>query len=205
MSGRTDRLGRTPANVLVESSGIDDAGVVACSRLLLEADLDRLGIVTVERTPSEWERQLDQLALGRVPPVEYVDVETLSRSTSASVEAGDLPSSVTTVSDPADLMALGTAMDDLLRTDGERVGICLHSISALLQFVDREPLFKFLHLMSERVRRADALGAYYLGTSASGTELRVLFSNLCEGVATFDGETFEFSDGKYAPASASAD
>ncbi|QSG09786.1 DUF7504 family protein [Halapricum desulfuricans] len=169
----------------------------------LEADLDRIGVVTVEHTPAEWDRQLRQLSR-QVPSVEYVDVETFARSTSAS-PAGDRSSSVTTVADPEDLTALGTAMDALLQGDDERVGVCLHSISALLQFVEREPLFKFLHLLSERVRRADALGAYHLDSATSGTELRVLFSNLCESVATFDGEAFDLSAGKYATASASAD
>ncbi|QSG06711.1 KaiC-like protein ATPase [Halapricum desulfuricans] len=194
---------QTPSNVLVDASNVDDTGMLACTRLLLEADLDRIGVVTVEHTPAEWDRQLRQLPR-RVPPVEYVDVETLARSTSAST-AGDRPSSVTTVADPEDLTALGTAMDDLLQGNDERVGVCLHSISALLQFVEREPLFKFLHLMSERARRAEALGAYYLDSTTSGAELRALFSNLCEVVATFDGEAFDLSSGKYASASASAD
>lgn len=196
---------RDASNTLVLAPSIGDAGVEACSNLLLDAAdrVDRLTIVTVGQSPRQWHDRLTMGQAGSLPPVSYIDVKTLVRSTSAEVGDGaDAPTPVATVSSPADLLTLGTEINTLLSEaaeDGERIALCIHSISEMLQFVDREFLFKFLHAVSARVRSVDGVGFYHLDNEMPDDELRIMFAHLCDTVATFEGEGMNVSAGYYAP------
>ena len=197
---------RDASNVLVLAPNVADAGIDACTDLLLDATdrVDRLVVVAVGTRPSEWHGRLTDGAVGSLAPVRYVDVRTLVRSTSAEEHSGDdVPVPVATISSPADLLTLGRSINSLLSDaadDGDRVALCVHSISEMLQFVDREFLFKFLHAVSARVRSVGGVAFYHLDNDAPDEELRIMFSHLCDTVATFEGEQMEVSAGYYAPA-----
>lgn len=194
-------------NTLVLAPSVDEAGVDACANLLVEAaeSVDRLAVVAVGQTPDQWHRRLTDRLDGELPPISYIDVKTLVRSTSTeTARDGDVPAPVATVSSPADLVTLGKAINSLLgdaAEDGDRVGLCLYSITEMLQFVDREFLFKFLHAVTARVRSLDGVGLYHLDNEAPDEELQIMFAHLCDTVATFDGEGVSVSAGYYAPAS----
>jgi len=197
---------RDASNVLVLAPSVADAGLDACSNLLVDATdrIDRLVVVTVGTRPSAWHERLTDRSAGPLVPVSYVDVKTLVRSTSAAAgEGADVPAPVATISSPADLLTLGKSINALLSDaadDGDRVALCIHSISEMLQFVDREFLFKFLHAVSARVRSVDGVGFYHLDNEAPDEELRIMFAHLCDTVATFEGEQMNVSAGYYAPA-----
>ncbi len=197
---------RGASNVLVLAPSVADAGIDACTNLLVDATdrVDRLLVVTVGTHPSVWHDRLTERSAGPLAPVSYVDVKTLVRSTSTAASDGtDVPSPVATVSSPADLLTLGKSVNSLLgdaAADGDRVALCIHSISEMLQFVDREFLFKFLHAVSARVRSVDGVAFYHLDNDAPDEELQIMFAHLCDTVATFEGEQMDVSAGYYAPA-----
>jgi hypothetical protein len=195
---------RAASNVLVLAPGVAGGGIDACTNLLLDATdrVDRLAIVAVGDSPAAWHSRLTDRASGLLPPISYIDVKTLVRSTEADTGGGDVPVPVATVSSPADLLTLGKSINSLLSDaslDGDRVGLCVHSISEMLQFVDREFLFKFLHAVSARVRSVDGVAFYHLDNEAPDEELQIMFAHLCDTVATFEGEQMDVSAGYYAP------
>jgi hypothetical protein len=196
------------STVLVLSSGIDSVGVDTCADLLVSGAtegpdfgavdrFDRLVVVTVGESTSAWHARLADAAV----PVEYVDVRTLARSTSAADGDADAPRPAATVSSPADLGSLGTALLDILSEhDDERIGLCLYSLTEMLQFVDREFLFKFLFTFSKRLRSVDAVAFYHAETEVCGDELETLFSHCVEAVLTVTGEEPTVEAGRYGAA-----
>ncbi|MEF8882558.1 MAG: hypothetical protein V5A34_08565 [Halapricum sp.] len=193
---------RNASTVLIQNPGIEDAGDSGCMTSLLDPELgiDRAVIVTVALSPSEWERRLARQATGQLPPVDYIDVQTLSGSASAS-DSADAPTPVATVPSPADLVTLGETIHELLNDaaeDGDRIGLSIHSVLDMLQFVDREFLFKFLHLVGDRLRNVDAIGFYHLDSTVP-EQLRVTLAHLCDTIVECDGEKIDISDGYYEP------
>lgn len=191
-------------NVLVSASNVGNQGVQACLDLLAndERGLDRLLVVAVGQRPSEWQRWIDERPALADLTVGYVDVQTLTRS-SATAETGASSTLVpaATISSPADLGALGTALTDLLgqaATAGDRVGLVVHSITDMLAFVDREFLFKFLHTLGARLRQMDAVGYYHLDSTAPDDKLETLFAHLCDSVVTIEDAETTVSPGYYA-------
>jgi len=65
---------------------------------------------------------------------------------------------VRTVSDPTDLTGVGIAVGEWVRARDadERPIVCLDSLSALLQYADRERAFRFLHALAAQIRSAGA-------------------------------------------------
>lgn len=193
---------RNASTVLVQNPGVEDIDDSACMTSLLDPELgiDRAVIVTVAQSPSEWDRELARQATGPLPPVEYVDVQTLSRSASAS-DSADAPTPVATVPSPADLVTLGETIHELLNDaaeDGDRIGLSINSVLDMLQFVDREFLFKFLHLVGDRLRSVDAIGFYHLDNTVP-EQLRVTLAHLCDTIVEFDGEKIDVANGYYEP------
>lgn len=190
------------SNVLVLASLINDAGASACSDLLADAVecVDRLVVVTVGHTPGQWQQYVDDRPEMAATPITYVDVKTLVRSTAATDESASITPAAT-VSSPADLGSLGTALNELMSeaaAEGERVGLCLHSITDMLQFVDREFLFEFLHAVGARVRHAGGVGFYHLDNDSPDDKLETLFSHLCDAVVEVQNDEVSISPGYYA-------
>jgi len=193
------------STALVLSSGIDSVAVDTCADLLVSGAkegpdigsvdrFDRLVVVTVSESTGAWHTRLEDAAV----PVEYVDVRTLVRSTSAADGDTDTPRPAATVSSPADLGSLGTALVDILSEHSEeRIGLCLCSLTDMLQFIDREFLFKFLFTFSKRMRSLDGVAFYHADTEMCGEELETLFAHCAEAVLTVTSEGMTVEAGRY--------
>jgi hypothetical protein len=211
--GRTEGGGiETATTVLVRSP--QAAGVPACVGLLApEASgpelpqsgdsFDRIVVVTVGESIGTWHAHFDgEPSLSNVP-VDYVDVRTLVRSTTAEGSPqDDVPTPAVSVSSPADLASLGSALNDLLSTHGtERIGLCLYSITDMLQFVDREFLFKFLFTLSKRLGSTSAVAFYHVDAETTTEELETLFSHCAEAVVTVGAQGTTVEPGRYGAGS----
>lgn len=188
------------SNVLVLAPRVDDVGVDTCLDLLADVpkQLDRLLIVTIEQTPAFWKQRLDDDTALADLPVNYINVKTLVRP--SNDDGQDVPSAVTTVSSPADLASLGTAVTKLMsRADdeNERVGLCIYSVSDMLEFVDREFLFKFLFTIGGRIRQSDSVALYHLDNEAPDDELITLFSHVSDTVVSLEDDDLTVSPGQY--------
>ncbi|MUV90819.1 hypothetical protein GJ629_13670 [Halapricum sp. CBA1109] len=176
-----------------------DVGAKACADLLerTPGGLDRLLIVAISDDPAAWETRLDDRPALDGTAVSYVDVRTLRHGDD------DGPTPVETVRSPADLNALGTAINDVLSdaaAAGERVGLCVYSISEMLAFVDRELVFKLLHTVGARLRREDHVAYFHLDGDTGDEELETLFSHLSDAVVSIDDHGMTVSPGYYAVA-----
>lgn len=87
---------------------------------------------------------------------------TTFRIVDATGAPGDTDSAVHRVSSPADLTGMGVAFTQAIDQMGEpeRLRLGFVSISTLLQYVDAERAFSFLHVLSRRTSAAGYLGVY---------------------------------------------
>ena len=73
---------------------------------------------------------------------------------------------------PEDLTGLGIALSESLSpagggdADPTRFVLAYDSVTALLQYVDTERTFRFLHVLTSRVRAANALGVFFMDPAA---------------------------------------
>lgn len=195
------------ASVLVLSPGT--VGVETCVGLLApDADggelevptgppFDRVVVVTVGQSLGTWQSQFEARPSLSGVPTDYVDVRTLVRST-ADESDDDAPTPAVTVSSPADLGSLGDGLNDLLSSHGDgRVGVCLYSVTDMLQFVDRELLFKFLFTLSKRLSGTSGVVLYHVDTDISTDELETLFSHCAEAVVAVSSAGARVGPGRY--------
>lgn len=83
-------------------------------------------------------------------------------------ESPSISVSTETVSDPADLTAIGIALTKHLedRADGGRVVACIRSITGLLQYADRRRAYQFLDVVTEYLSSVDALAHFHVDPGA---------------------------------------
>ncbi|MDX1747683.1 MAG: hypothetical protein R3324_17245 [Halobacteriales archaeon] len=166
-------IGDVP-NVLLLGPLLGPADYDACSRLIgtVASEPDRLLLLSLSQSAEE---RLNVIRgyLGNLPP-ETVVIEVGGsgrsgvRSSVATEDDGEI--TVETVSDPTDLRRIGIMISQYL-ADWEDPSVdavlCVHSITALLQFND-DPrfLFRFLHVLQQKVRQYGATAHYHLDADA---------------------------------------
>ena len=166
--------GDQPATVLVLAPGFGDAGAAGCSGLFAESGAENLLYVTWSGDPS------DRLA--------HVRDHTSGVEKARAVVVGDLsgpPSgpfdAVETVNAPTDLTGVGIAVTELLsRTEGTSA-VCFDSVTALLQYVDLDTAFEFLHVFAGRLHQHHAVGHFHMDPGAHDPQVVAQVSSLVDG------------------------
>lgn len=92
-----------------------------------------------------------------VPPDGDVDV--------VDCTGGDAADAVGRVSTPGDLTGIGIETSPYLSAHGGAVRLGVHSLSTLLMYSDFRPVFRFTHVLSNRVDLVDGLGVFVLHSS----------------------------------------
>ena len=147
--------------------------------------------VTYRDQPAEWveawaEQVGEQPAGGAVLTVGQPETEFESDAWLTS-----------TVESPADLTGIGIELSNLLSELAEDVGpderlsVCFDSVTTLLQYADLQQAFRFLHVVTGRVRKADARCYYHLNPTAHGQQTMATLGGL------FD-TTVEREDGNWS-------
>ena len=119
----------------------------------------------------------------------FVSANGVSRSVSARASDADAPGGpdVTHVDDVVPLSAFGRTISDRLdETDPETTAVCFHSLTDLLEYVDLETAFRFLHVVLSRVRTSGARGVYHIDATVHDRETIVQLSTLFDLVVEFD-------------------
>lgn len=97
------------------------------------------------------------------------------------------------VAAPGNLTRLGVAITERLEAladrgaDG-RLTVCFDSVSALLQYVDLETAFQFLHALRTQFEAADAVAHYHLDPEAHDDQAVATLGELFDVVLERDGE-----------------
>ena len=108
-----------------------------------------------------------------------------------SVESEADGLTVESVSSPANLTEVGVALDKLLECAGDtdgRIDCCLPSLTALLQYVDRQRGYRFCNAMANRLASADAIAHYHLATEAHDERTVDTFASLMDAVVRLDAD-----------------
>lgn len=164
------------SNVLLLAPSIGDAGDEGCRHLLDLGSGAEADVLCVTLTDSPDNRrallEMDREQTG-VDKTGFVAVGDTTRSV-ATETAGDigLPAtgvSIETISSPADMTGIGMKVSTFLNdwaADGNRVVVCFHSLTTLLQYVDLRDAFRFLHLLTGRLKAVDATAHYHMDPAA---------------------------------------
>lgn len=138
-----------------------------CSHL---SDIDPDGtrrrlLITTEQTADE---RLESLRPYTIEPFDETtiivvgdQVRSNGSSEPSTQQVGDETVVLEALHDPKDLTRLGVLINKYLGTDGTPPVICFHTLNGILQFVELEKLFRFLHILQSRVRSVGA-NAHYL-------------------------------------------
>jgi hypothetical protein len=176
MSDITDRLSGA-RNVLLEASAMGEGQDVCTSLLVEDVTEPNVLFVTDTRQPEECVAQLDQQAVGEVGVVTVAD----------TVPGGD-EHLVGDISTPSDLTGLGIQIEQFLSERPSPVVVCLDSLTSLLQYVDHETAYEFLHAVTGQVYAADARAHFHIDPVAHDEQHVAGIVSLFDARVELDGE-----------------
>lgn len=174
-----------------------------CGSFLRHAPLGERNVLFVSLTrPAEDRLRVLREQAGERPPAVSVvsgtdQFEAATTETTTADEDGNRVT-VDTIDDPSDLPKLGITISRAVKEwDDAGVGtvVCFHSLTALLQYADRQRVFRFLHVLQDRLEAVDAVTHYHMDAAAHDRQtlatLRPLFDAVVEvgpgGDATVSG------------------
>ena len=176
------------ANVLLSAPSLGAAGNEACDSLLTETAPSETNIlvITFTDTPEEWvEDWMDSVG---VSPVRGGIV-----SIGQADAAVDDPSwAVKTIENPSDLTGIGIELSELLSgmataaDEDEHLVVCFDSITSLLQYAALQRAFRFLHVVTGRVKTAGGVGHYHLDQEAHDRQTLATLKGLFDAVVNVD-------------------
>lgn len=199
-----DALKQRGSNLLIVGSRMPDAHETACRQFLGETateDRRRLFVLADTARPDSERSSLATADPDRHAVVRY---DTAARSAAATTPnptttPDDAPTTERTTE--SELGRLGTAISGIVAefeaTSGglssAELRLCFDSLTPLVSEHDPETVFRFLHLLTHRVRSVDGMGHYHLTTDHSNRTVALL-EPLFDGVIELclrDGELYQ--------------
>ena len=178
------------SNVLLLVPSLGTQGREACLRLLTQTNPAETNVLTVTytNTAPEWVEHWDDFA-----------GETPIRGGIVAIGQGDEPVddpswAVKNVENPTDMTGIGIELSELLSTmakaadDSENIGFCFDSITSLLQYADLQRAFRFLHVVTGRVKTVDGIGYYRLDPDAHDRQTLATLKGLFDAVVEVDDD-----------------
>jgi len=159
----TERLGDATTVLLGAPSmtgGADDA----CVDLLSGADPAETSVLWVSFTkpPSDclarWRDRRD-------PDPEQFGVVVVGETVGGG-DADINPNAVQRISNPSDLTGIGITVGEFISGRDGDIAVCFDSLTALLQYVDLETAYEFLHALTGQLYSAGAVSHFHIDPSA---------------------------------------
>jgi len=165
--------------VLLSTPGVGDAGWSRCVDLLLAGDASETSVLWVSYTRSATGYLADWRDGAEAPPAEMALLVP-------GEQRGPSPDGVTveTVGSPSDLTGLGIAIRRHLEEWEPPITVCFDSLTSLLQYVDLETAFEFLHVLSGQLYAAGAVAHFHLDPSAHEERTVTMLETLVDAVVT---------------------
>lgn len=117
------------------------------------------------------------------PPVYPCGETTRSAATASTTTSGSDPLQVVeAIGNPADLTALGIRVSQYLEQWAEtttQIVVCIDSLTVLLHYVELERVYRFLHVLSGRLRSVEAR-AYLLAPDAHDAQTVAVLQTLMD-------------------------
>lgn len=184
------------SNVLLLVPSMEWAGDEGCAHLMEHGDLgETAGLcVTLNGSP---DNRLDALRahLGGDMPSKLgvVSVGDTTRSTAATgggpVTFPDRGLTIETISSPADLTGVGIKVTNFLSgwaDEEEQISVCFYTLTTLLQYVDLQDVFRFLHVLTGRLKAVDAIAHFHMDPTAHDERSINTLKSLFDGVVELD-------------------
>lgn len=178
----------TLTNILLVAPSMEASTTETCVDLLTVPDPADTNVLYVTYTDApdsvlaRWTDSVETLpASVRVIPVSSVAAPTASSGRVA----------VDPVSEPGNLTDLGVAITDAFEAwapSDRRTVLCFRSLTALLQYVDRRPAYRFLHTVTRHVQESGSLAHFHMEPNAHDEETVTTFTTLFDGVLDLDAE-----------------
>lgn len=187
-----------PSNVLLQAPSLSEGGLSICPHIGEKADTERnLLFVSLSGNP---ENRLDMWRRhGGFPEKVALITAGDVRSAAASDGGGSTmrrPDGTviarTTISDPSDLTGIGIKMSKCLSAwedDDARTHVCFDSLTTLLQYVDTERVFQYLHVTSKRIEAVGGTAHYHIDPSAHDEQTLATIESLFSRVLRYDTES----------------
>jgi len=178
MQAVTDRLRGAATIVLcAPSPGRDDDTV--CEQLL--------------RAGASEGRQVLWVSFSRSPaaclegvPSDETERAVLAVGDNDDRTAGD--ATVDAVSSKSDLTALGIKLSQFLSASGGAITVCFDSVTAMLDHVDLETAYEFLHTITRQCYAEGARLHFHLDPEAHEETTVATITSLCDALVVFDPE-----------------
>lgn len=190
-------------SVLLLAPALDRRTEAACTELSCPHEPSEVKLLCVSLDGSvddvldRWNRHLGS------PPGRLAVVTTGDgiRSTEA-VSGGDAPIpgeggtpvaeavSTTFVSDAGDLTGLGIKVSQCLSAwDGEDdLAVCVRSLTTLLQFSELKRVFRFVHVLTQRLKSAGAVAHFHMDPAAHDGQTLATLESLFDAVYELDAD-----------------
>lgn len=194
---RVEGEGGDAANVLFLAPS--DAVAESCLELFVPADPSETRVLGVTYTQSAdrwletWRAQVETAPAD----LSVASVGSSTRSAAAAAPGSDSRPTgrvVQTVESPEDLTGLGITLGQQLSTWAEEsdapIVVCFDSLTVLLQYVDLQRAFRFLHVLSGRAASMGANVHYHLDPTTVDSQTLATLTSL------FDA-TFRYEDGEW--------
>lgn len=156
-------------NVLVCSESIDEDARRAYYEQLLPVSAASLHVLGVVYTsgPAAWLNEWQRYA-GDVP-AEWSLISVADGTRSVTAAKGSIVDGriVHDVESPQDLTGLGITIGERLsELSGDEPVVSFDSLTAMLQHVDLRRAFRFLHVLTNRIRSLEGVGHYHIDPGA---------------------------------------
>ncbi|MEF8812690.1 MAG: hypothetical protein V5A55_02600 [Halovenus sp.] len=185
MTGFTSELGGA-RTILLEEPPMG-RGRDACTSLLVEGVTEpNVLFVTYTRGVADCVEQLGD------EPVDDLGVITVGEAP-GTAERDDIR--IEPVTTPSDLTGLGIEIGEILAEWDDPVVVCLDSLTSMLQYVDFDTAYEFLHAITGQIHSAGARAHFHIDPGAHDeTTLAGITSLLDARVAVSDGTTVRTRD-----------
>lgn len=203
--GVFETAGGTPPDVplvdAIYSSSVQDASAVlllgptrrslddaACSAFFRSGSVADRSVLFVSLTRSADDRLhvLEEHLKAMPERVSVVSgADRFGSETTRTVRGEETTVSVEVVSDPSDLPKLGMTINKVVSGRDDDPLMCLHSLTALLQYAETERVFRFLHLLQTRL---DVTGHYHMDAEAHDRRTVATLRPLFDAIVEYDAD-----------------
>ena len=178
------------SNVLLLAPSLGRTGKDAGMRLLTRDPPAQTNILSVSyvETAAEFVDRWDEAAGESPARGGFVAVGEAEGAVDDSAWA------VRAVENPSDLTGVGIELSELLSGmataagDDESITFCFNSITSLLQYADVQRAFRFLHVVTGRVKTVGGTGHYHLDPEAHDQQTMATLKGLFDAVVEVDGD-----------------
>lgn len=165
-------------NVLLLAPPLGSSDGDACSSLLTGDSSRRVNVlsVTFNQTPDarieQWRATggpTDPANLGFIVVGEGVRSAAAAHPPAEGQGPDGLGPTIASVSSPADLTGIGIELGNFLEDwadDGNELRLCFHTLTTLLQYAELRSVYRFVHVLTGRIRSSRGVAHYHLDPAA---------------------------------------